>query len=119
MAELTCIICPMGCRLTVEGEAGKFKISGNRCPRGAKYAEQEMTCPMRTVTSTVRLVGSADAVLLPVKTAAPVPKAKIAECLAEIKAATARVPVAIGDVVKRNLAGTGVDLVATGDAPAS
>ena len=50
--EYTCIVCPRGCRLTAEKvtEDGKeiIKVTGNFCPRGAKYATEEMTCPMRT-----------------------------------------------------------------------
>ena len=115
---MTCIVCPMGCTISVTGEPGSLAISGNACPRGAKYAAQEVTCPLRTVTSTVRLIGSDEAVLLPVRTAAGVPKASISKCLAEIRKAEAKVPVAIGDVILTDLAGTGVALVAAADAPA-
>ena len=53
--SLTCIICPRGCLLEVElGE--NIAVSGNLCPRGKVYAENECTNPQRTVTSTVRWV---------------------------------------------------------------
>ena len=44
--KLTCIVCPMGCSLTVTLEGGKVQsVSGNTCPRGAKYGEEECTHP--------------------------------------------------------------------------
>lgn len=115
---LTCIVCPIGCTLQVSGEAGNLTVTGNTCPRGKKYAEQEVTCPMRTVTSTVRLQGSEEGCLIPVKTAAPVPKDRIPECLTAIRKAVAKVPVSIGDTIVEDIANTGVALIATGNAPA-
>ena len=42
MAEtrvMNCIMCPMGCEMTVTVENGKvIDVKGNTCPRGAKYA---------------------------------------------------------------------------------
>ena len=92
--ELICIVCPMGCHLTAEIEGDTVAISGNTCPRGERYGRQEILSPERTVTSSVAISGSAHA-LCPVKTAAPVPKAKV------------------GDVILANVADTGVDVIAT------
>ena len=79
MKELvkTCIICPAGCtlKITVQDD-GTVAVTGNKCPRGKRYAEQEMTDPRRTVTATAA-TDSAEFLRLPVKTAAPVPKAAI------------------------------------------
>ena len=54
MRSLTCIVCPIGCQLTVEiGPAGPddsygdLSITGNRCPRGAVYAQEEIRAPKR------------------------------------------------------------------------
>ena len=56
--EMICISCPMGCMLTVVQEAdGEVRVTGNTCKRGETYGRQEMTCPMRVVTSLVRLEG--------------------------------------------------------------
>jgi murein DD-endopeptidase MepM/ murein hydrolase activator NlpD len=115
---LTCIVCPRGCTISVKGEIGNLALTGHGCPRGLKYAEQEVTCPRRFVTSTVRLVGSDEAKLLPVRSAVEVPKASIPECLDAIRKAEVRVPVKIGDVIIDDLAGTGIALVAAADAPA-
>lgn len=109
--ELTCIVCPMGCRMTVEKVGEGFKVTGNTCKRGETYAIQESTCPMRTLTTLVSVVGG-EGPLCPVKTANVIPKAKIAEALCEVKAAHVEAPVKIGDVIISNIAGTGVDLIA-------
>jgi len=61
-------------------ENGKFlSVTGNTCPRGAKYAEQESTLPLRMITAVLPVAGSA--VPLSVKTSAPVPKDMIPEIM--------------------------------------
>jgi len=50
---------------------------------------------------------------LPVKTSAPVPKAKIMEVMEAINAVTVNAPVHVGDIIIRNVAETGSDLVST------
>ena len=108
---VTCIICPRGCRVKVTIEGGEItRISGNLCRRGADYARAEVTQPMRVLTTTVRLE---DGHLLPVKTARPIPKALIFEALKELSGVRVKTPVEIGQVVYSNVAGTGVDVVAT------
>ena len=110
--EMVCIVCPVGCRLKTEVVDGQVKVSGNTCARGVKYASEELTNPTRTVTSSVAVAGGHMA-LLSVKTAQPVPKAAIPAVLAAIRCTAAQAPVRVGDVVIRNAANTGVDVVAT------
>ena len=73
---LTCIICPRGCSLHVQGEGNELSVSGNACPKGAQYAKDECTHPVRTVTAVVRVANRADT-MVSVKTAAPIPKEHI------------------------------------------
>jgi len=110
--NLTCIVCPRGCALTVHFDgAGKIlSVEGNACKRGVVYAEKECTHPERTVTSTVRTEGGA---VVAVKTATTVPKEKVFAVMKEINAARAPKSVSIGDVIIENVAGTGVAVVAT------
>lgn len=104
--ELTCIICPRGCSLKIELEDGKIRsITGNSCPRGIKYAEDECYHPMRTVTSTVRCC---DGSVLAVKTDRPIPKDKIIECMKMINSACAHLPIQIGDVIIEDVFGSNV-----------
>lgn len=55
--EMTCIVCPIGCSLVVEAEEKEEpRVTGNRCPRGAAYAVEELRAPKRMVTATCRLL---------------------------------------------------------------
>ena len=110
--ELTCIVCPVGCRVAVEVDGEEMRVSGNQCKRGETYCRQEVSCPVRTVTSLVAVVG-VEHPLCPVKTAQAVPKDRIPEVLAILRSLRAQAPIAMGDVLLRDIAGTGVDLVAT------
>lgn len=104
--QMTCIICPMGCSITVRMEGDDIaEISGNTCKRGAAYAEAEMRHPERTVTSTMRCD---DGRMLSVKTDRPIPKSSIMDCMDMINGHVATVPVSIGDVLIRDVFGSNV-----------
>lgn len=114
--ELICIGCPLGCPLTVEMEGTEIlNISGYTCKRGEVYARKEVTNPTRIVTSTVRVEGG-KVDMLSVKTKDDIPKEKIFECVKALKDITVKAPVHIGDVIVKDVAGTGVDIVATKEA---
>lgn len=111
--ELICIGCPMGCPLTVELENGEIQtITGYTCRKGEIYARKEVTNPTRIVTSTVRGEGGR-ADMVSVKTREDIPKDKIFQCVKALKGVTVKAPIHIGDVVVADVAGTGVDIVAT------
>ncbi len=114
--ELTCISCPLGCPLRAElNSAGQvLGITGNTCRRGEEYGRKEVTAPARTVTSTLRLIGG-KAPVVSVRTREDIPKDKIFPCMEEIRKAAAKAPVKMGDVLIANVAGTGVDVIATKD----
>ena len=82
--ELTCIRCPMGCHLTVDIDGENMTVTGNTCPRGEEYGRLEVTAPVRTVTSSVRVDGGT-LPLVSVKTASDIPKDKIFDVMAEIR----------------------------------
>ena len=111
--NLICIGCPLGCPLTVEMEGNEVKsVSGNTCPRGDAYARKELTNPTRIVTSTVRVNGGRLA-MVSVKTESDIPKGKIFDCVKALKDIEVKAPVKIGDVIVENVAGTGVNVIAT------
>ena len=111
--ELICIGCPMGCPLTVELEEGQvMSVTGHTCKPGDVYARKEVTNPTRIVTSTVKVEGG-NADMVSVKTKEDIPKGKIFDCVRALKDVTVKAPVHIGDVVLADVAGTGVDMVAT------
>lgn len=109
MKEFTCIICPRGCRLTVDDN---MNVTGNTCPRGKQYAISELTNPVRTITSSVR-VNNREDLLVSVKTSGSIPKGKIFEVMDEINKLSVSAPTRIGDIVKKDILGLGVDIVIT------
>ena len=110
--ELVCIGCPLGCMLKVTMEGEDRQVTGNTCVRGEQYAKKEMLCPTRIVTSTV-CVDNGSIPRVSVKTKNDIPKDKIFECMKEIRSAKVKAPVAIGDVIIEDCAGTGVPVIAT------
>lgn len=110
--NLVCINCPKGCHLVVENINGEIRVSGNSCPRGEQYAINEMTNPLRTVTTTVSIVSNVYD-RLPVITSSPVPKAKIMEVCKALKGVEVKVPIKMGDIVVENILGLNVNIVAS------
>jgi CxxC motif-containing protein len=113
--ELTCIGCPMGCALNVTMEDGKVvKVEGNTCKRGDVYARKEVTDPTRIVCSSVPVAGGYPA-QVSVKTSRDIAKSKIFDVMRAIKNVKCNAPVKIGDILVKNVAGTGADIIATKD----
>ncbi len=113
---LICIGCPNGCLVTVDKNPdGSLSITGNTCKKGEEYARNEVTAPKRTVTSIVRVSGGKNPVVS-VKTKEEIPKEKIAACMEEIDRAAVKAAGSVGQIVIADVADTGVDIVATGDA---
>lgn len=108
--NFVCIECPRGCELTAETTEKGVSVTGNFCPRGKKYAEAEMTCPRRIVTSTVRAAHG----MIPVKTDGEVRKEKIFEVMARIRALRIGRDVKQGEVLAADIDGEGTPLIATG-----
>ena len=98
---LTCIECPIGCEIEVVMEDGEIvSLKGNSCPRGKTYAEAEVVCPKRVVTSTVR---AENGEMIPVKTDRPVRKDAIFEVMQKINETRCKLPVVIGQVLVANI----------------
>jgi CxxC motif-containing protein len=116
MKELICITCPNGCHLTAEETASGLVIKGNKCPKGEKYGQDEMTNPLRTVTAVARTV-SEDWPCVPVKTSGAIPVKLVFGLLKEIYSLTVRLPVMRGDPVISDFAGAGIDVVCTRSLP--
>ena len=103
--QITCIVCPKGCQLTVVAENGKMIVTGNTCPRGEKHAMDECTNPVRALTATVRVRNRPDT-MVSVKTADPIPKGKILDAMTKLREVEIDAPVKIGTVLLENLFGT-------------
>lgn len=107
--NFVCIGCPRGCELVVKLTEKGINVSGNYCPRGKKYAEEEIRCPQRVVTSTVRAAYG----MIPVKTQGGVRKEKIFEVMKAIRALRVERDVKRGEVLSSDIDGEGTVLIAT------
>lgn len=119
--QFNCTTCPSECLLTVEverdanGSVVKVRsVTGNNCPRGDKFAHQELTCPMRVLTTTVAVSGD-DEVLLPARTAEAIPLEFHAQAMALIRGLVVEAPIHMGDVILPNLLNTNINLIASMD----
>lgn len=119
--QFNCTTCPSECLLTVEVErkadgsiAAVHSVTGNSCPRGDKFAHQELTCPMRVLTTTVAVSGG-DEALLPVRTADAIPLELHAQAMALIRGVVVDAPIRMGDIVLEDLLNTDIDLIASMD----
>ncbi len=109
--EVTCIVCPKGCRLLVDGGEA-LEVSGAGCPRGIAYGKKEVTSPTRVLTSTVHLQDGPYS-RLPVKTKTDIPKHLIKEAMALLNGVHVKAPVITGDVIVKDICGTGIPWIAT------
>lgn len=119
--QFNCTTCPSECLLTVKvvrdanGAVVEVRsVTGNSCPRGDKFAHQELTCPMRVLTTTVAASGG-DEALLPVRTAEAIPLALHAQAMDLIRGLVIEAPIRMGDVVLEDLLGTSINLIASMD----
>ena len=111
--DMNCVACPLGCLITVEYEGSEvISVKGNTCKRGDAYARTEITNPVRSIHSTVKVNGGEHPVV-PCKTSGPIPKSAIFDVMKEINKVTVDAPVKIGQVFIKNVRNTGVDIVAT------
>ena len=109
--ELTCIVCPKGCQLTVELDGKEvISVSGHTCKRGEVYARTECTAPMRTLTTTAPVVGGG---VVPVKTDRAIPKELLFDCMKAINEARVSPDARLGDIVIENILGTGANVITT------
>ena len=108
--DLICIGCPLGCALHISGDIGNLTVTGNTCPRGDAYARTECTAPVRRFTGTAAISGGVLPVVS-VKTAQDIPKDAIFAVAEAVRTLRVEAPVAIGDVICDDIAGTGVALI--------
>lgn len=111
--DITCIVCPIGCKILIKTNGKHFKIlKGNKCKKGTEYARNEALDPRRMLTSSV-LVTNGEWPLVSVKSSKPVPKNKIFSVLKEIKKTKVNAPVKSGQIIIKNVANTKINILAT------
>lgn len=110
--EMICISCPIGCRLSITRRGEAIAVSGHQCPRGEAYAVAEVRAPRRIVTATVATT-SAFMPRLPVRTTDALPLQHVPELLDMTYWLIVDAPVAPGQILIRDILGTGIHLVAS------
>ncbi|MFP4312031.1 MAG: DUF1667 domain-containing protein [Nitriliruptoraceae bacterium] len=111
--EYVCTNCPLGCRLEVDAvDDDVIEVRGNTCKRGVKYGIQEHLDPRREVSTTMWLAGG-PMERIPVRAAEAVPKPKVTEFVASLAGMVVQAPIACGQVLASDVAGTGIDVIAT------
>ena len=110
--HFTCVTCPVGCEMDVKVKDGEvLSIEGNRCAKGEEFVLQELREPMRILTTTVRITGAKWA-MLPVRTDKPIPKRLFFQVVSELGGLELRAPVKVSDVIVKDVAQTGADVIA-------
>ena len=107
--SFVCIVCPRGCQLHIDDDGN---VTGNFCPRGKKYALDEITCPKRTLTSSIRVDNRKD-LLVSVKTDKAIPKDKIFEAMKIIDTLKVSAPCYIDQIIYKDFIEDGVNLIIT------
>jgi CxxC motif-containing protein len=111
--HFTCVTCPIGCEIDVELKDGEVvSMEGTKCTKGQEFVSQELGEPMRILTTTIPIKGAKWA-MLPVRTNRPIPKRLLFRAIEELTDIERRAPVKMSDVIVRDIAGTGANIVAT------
>lgn len=109
--KLICIGCPLGCELCAVLERGEvISVTRKYLASAEMLIQKELVSPERTVTSTVKM---SDGRMLPVRTKTDIPKAKVLECVRELKHVVVEAPVETGQIIVQDIAGTNVPVIAT------
>lgn len=121
--ELICIACPRGCALnvTTDEAADTITVSGNSCPKGIEYGEQEIRFPMRTLTTTVacrffsaetdkKNAGGQEFIRIPVKTGCEIPLKEMKPMISKIRGIVASSPIRYGDCLARLTVSNGSEI---------
>jgi CxxC motif-containing protein len=106
MKILTCIVCPVGCKIKIDENRN---IEGARCDRGINFVKRELLSPQRTLTTTVKIEDGIVRVL-PVKSLIPIPKENLRDIVKEVSKISVKAPIRIGDTVYER---DGIKIIAT------
>lgn len=110
--KFTCINCPKSCRLLVHTENKEVQsVQGNSCKRGYDFAVQEIICPMRILTGTMKANGCNKP--FSVRSSSPIPKSLLIPAATILRTYHPALPIHIGDVIISNILGTNTQIIAT------
>jgi len=82
------------------------------CSKGYDFGLSEINCPMRMLTTTVKISG-AEFTRLPVISSGEIPKARLIDCLKILYDIEVSGPVKCNEVIVHDILGLGVDIIAS------
>lgn len=109
---LICVMCPIGCELVVTALAADLAITGNLCDKGIDFARDEILEPIRNIATSIPIAGT-DFRMLSVRLSKGIPRKLIPAVMSKITEFRTVPPVRRGDILIRNVASSGADLIAT------
>jgi len=112
MKEITCIVCPNGCKLCVEKEDGEYIVTGQKCKRGITFAVQEMEDPRRVLCTTVKTCYK-EIPRLSVRTDGEIQKHLIQPLMKKLRKIVVKEPVTVGEIIEENVFDSGINIIAT------
>lgn len=112
MHKLVCIVCPNGCNLTIDKKGEEYDIKGAKCKKGNEFALEEMVAPKRSISSTIKTIYS-ELPVVPVRTSGDILKKDIFTVMKEINKFTVEKAYDVGEVIIKNVANTGVNIICT------
>ena len=111
--EVTCMQCPIGCKVIVEIYKGEISgIENAGCNRGIEYATRETKSPVRDFFSTIR-ISNGKTPMLSVRSTKPVPRNLLLPCATEISKLTVKAPIRMGSIIVKDILNSGIDIIAT------
>ena len=112
-SHFVCVVCPIGCEIGVVHDGGKIiSMEGNKCEKSQEFIRQELIEPMRILTTTVRIQGARWSVI-PVRSDKVVPKRLFPRIMKKLRRIRLQAPVNMLDMVVKDIAGTGANIIAT------
>ncbi len=118
--DLVCIICPKGCRITINYEKNESEIKiiksilGYSCPKGKIYAEQEILEPLRTLTTTIKTTYK-EHQRLAVRSDSEIPLAQLIPVIKHVRSIVIDKPVTAGTCIAKNPLGLHTNIIAVDD----
>lgn len=116
MQQLTCLNCPLRCRIEVEhSEDAILAIEGNNCERGFRFALDSVNLPKRNLSAYVKVENSS-VQSVKVATTEPISRQLVGKVEKILDQLVLKAPVKINDLVIPNVLDSGVDIIAVGQA---
>ncbi len=113
--KIRCITCPVGCSMEVITDklnGTVLDVKGNECAKGIKFAKEEISNPVRILTTTVK-IDSVKLCRLAVRSLEPVPKDIVKDIISELRKMKICPPVKAGQVIGQNLSGSKSKIIAS------